>query len=194
MTTYVVVLGVVFLCNVLPAFAPPTWAVLVFFSLNYELNAIALIAIGLTGATTGRWALANLFRRYRGILPKRYLVNMQNASTHLNRSTAHISALLALFFISPLSSAQLFEAAGIMTTVRIRPLLIAFAAGRVVSYTTYVFSAQAVQESSFGALLGHYLTTPQGIAVQILTVVGLVLLGNVPWRPHTPTVSTTTNT
>lgn len=186
MSTYLLALGVVFLCNVVPAFAPPTWIVLVFFSLRYDMDPIALIMLGLLGATSGRLILASLFRRYRSLLPKRYLANMQNASTHLTRSSFHLSAVIALFFISPLSSAQLFEAAGIMTRIPLRPLLLGFAAGRVVTYTTYVYGAHAMQATSFGEMVTRNMATPRGIAAQVAMVLGLVALGNVPWKPHIP--------
>lgn len=41
-----VAVGVVFLVNLLPAFGPPTWAVLVFFSLDFDLPAVPLVLGG----------------------------------------------------------------------------------------------------------------------------------------------------
>ena len=38
-----IALGVVFAVNLLPAFGPPTWAVLVFFSLQFDLPAVPLV-------------------------------------------------------------------------------------------------------------------------------------------------------
>ena len=43
MTQYLVVAAVVFAVNLLPAFGPPTWAVLVFFRLHSDVNAVALV-------------------------------------------------------------------------------------------------------------------------------------------------------
>jgi hypothetical protein len=45
--------GVVFGVNLLPAFGPPTWAVLVFFGLQSDLTAIPLVPIGALAATSG---------------------------------------------------------------------------------------------------------------------------------------------
>lgn len=183
MEYYALAFATVFLCNLVPAFAPPTWAVLVFFTLHYRLDAPGLIVLGVVAASSGRYLLASAFRRYRSLLPTWYLVNMENAGAQLTRSMAHTSALLALFFLSPLSSAQLFEAAGIMTRIRLRPLVLAFAAGRMVTYSMYVGGAHYVQETSIGALITRNLTTPQGIAAQVAMVVGLVALGAIRWRP-----------
>ncbi len=184
MNEYVIAAAVIFLCNVVPAFAPPTWSVLVFFSLNYHLNAPALIIIGVLAATSGRGILAWYFRKYRDRLPQGWVTNMENAGTHLTKSTGHTGALLALFMISPLSSAQLFEAAGVMRTIPLRPLLAAFAIGRTVSYTSYVTGATALKATSLGELISKYITSPAAIAVQIALIVGMVLIGTIKWQPH----------
>lgn len=186
MTYYFAVFGVVFLANVVPAFAPPTWSILVFFTLNYELRTVPMIVLGVIAAASGRYILALLFRKYRHKLPHWYLVNMENAATHLTKSNAHLGALFVLFFISPLSSAQLFEAAGIMKNIALRPLVLAFAGGRIVTYTIYVSGAHLLMQSSFGDLLLANLKSPEAIATQIGLVLALVGLGMVKWSPHIP--------
>ena len=189
MTQYVVVLGVVFLCNVVPAFAPPTWLVLVFFSLNYHVPGWALVLLGVIGATSGRFILASYFRRYRSKLPASYITNMENASTHLTKSKGHAFALMTLFVFSPLSSAQLFEAAGIMRRIPLLPICAAFAAGRVVTYSSYVYGSKAIQATSLGELITRNITSPQAIAVQVAMILSLVLLGTVKWKPHQTSVA-----
>ena len=192
MTIYLVAFLAVLLCNTVPAFAPPTWMVLVFFTLNQDLNAPALIVLGIIGAASGRYLLALAFRTYRNLLPHWYLTNMENAASQLTRSTTHRAALATLFFVSPLSSAQLFEAAGIMTRIPLRPLVLAFAAGRSITYSAYVLGAHAVQETSIGDIVSRNLTSPRGIVVQVVMMLCLVGLGAIKWKPHHTT--TTTNT
>lgn len=146
-----------------------------------------MIIVGVIAAASGRYILALLFRRFRHKLPHWYLINMENAATHLTKSNAHLGALFLAFFISPLSSAQLFEAAGIMKSIALRPLVLAFAAGRVITYTIYVSGAHLIKESSFGDILMANLKSPQAIATQIVLVLALVGLGMVKWKPHLPT-------
>ena len=189
MTQYVVILGVVFMCNVVPAFAPPTWLVLVFFSLHYQVPSWSLVLFGVIGATAGRFILASYFRRFRDKLPQSYLTNMESASTHLTKSKGHTTALLVLFVFSPLSSAQLFEAAGIMRRIPLVPICAAFAAGRVVTYSTYVYGSKAIQATSLGELIARNITSPQAIVVQVAMILGLVLLGTVKWKPHQASVT-----
>ena len=45
--------GVVLFFNLMPAFAPPTWAALVLFSLNTNLHPIVIVAVGAVCAGTG---------------------------------------------------------------------------------------------------------------------------------------------
>jgi hypothetical protein len=59
----------VFDVNLLPAFGPPTWAVLVFFRLQSDLTAIPLVPIGALAAASGPLALASAAVLLR--LPKR---------------------------------------------------------------------------------------------------------------------------
>ena len=84
--------------------------------------------------------------------------------------------------ISPVSSAQLFEAAGLMKTIKLRPLLIAFAAGRTISYSTYVTGAAAIAATNFGEILIHELKSPWAIGVQIVMIAGLIGLGSIDWK------------
>jgi hypothetical protein len=54
---WLLALGTIFGVNLLPAFGPPTWAVLVFFRLNPELPAVPLVLLGALAAASGRLVL-----------------------------------------------------------------------------------------------------------------------------------------
>ena len=174
---------VILVANVLPAFAPPTWSILVYFSLRHELDPIALVSIGVSCAVAGRAVLAYTFRGIRTRLPKGYVANMENIGIYIDGHSRRVVGLLALFFISPISSAQLFEAAGIIKSIALKPLLAAFACGRVISYSIYVSGAAVLNETSIGAIAKRELTSPQAIVIQVLLIIGLVALGNIKWKP-----------
>ena len=182
MEIYLIAALVIFAINALPAFAPPTWSILAFYVLKYELESIYLIPVGVIAATSGRGFLAWYFRKLRNQLPAGWVVNMENAGAHLRNSTKRSTALFLLFFISPFSSAQLFEAAGVMKNQPLKPLLISFAAGRLLTYTTYIAGAQAISTSNLGDLIRENMVSPTGIAIQILMVLALVFLGNIKWK------------
>jgi hypothetical protein len=168
--------------NALPAFAPPTWMALVFFLINYETNPVALVVVGVVSATAGRFFLAWYFRKFAHLVPTKFSKNMEYAGHYFTDHSTKRYALFALFFFSPLSSAQLFEAAGLMKTIKLKPLLLAFAAGRTVTYSTYVTGAAVLAATNFGEVLISQLKSPWAIALQIAMIAGLIALGSIDWK------------
>ena len=182
MEQYLLVVLVIFGFNLLPAFAPPTWSALVFFNFRYDLNPILLILVGIVAAVAGRAGLFELFRNFRNILPKGYLANMAKLGHYLEESKSRFFAILALFFVSPLSSAQLFEAAALMNRMRLKPLLLAFATGRLFSYSFYVFGSSQLKSTSIGQIIEDQITSPIAILIQVLMILGVIALGNIDWK------------
>ncbi len=130
----------------------------------------------------GRAVLAYSFRALRKWLPKGYVANMERIGVRIEESPKKAIALLALFFLSPISSAQLFEAAGIIKRIALKPLLAAFATGRLVSYSIYVSGTAVLKETSLGELIAREMTSPMAIAIQVIFILGLIALGNVKWN------------
>jgi hypothetical protein len=178
---YALVAGAVLGINLLPAFGPPTWAVLVLFALHGDYVEPVLVLVGALAAASGRLLLAYGTRRLRRFVPARQRDNLEAAGELLTRRRTRSVAGLALFAVSPVPSAQLFEAAGLMT-VRLLPLTAAFFAGRIVSYGLYVGGATKLSETDTGEVLLSSLTSPWGVALQVAMLVGLVLLARVDWR------------
>lgn len=166
----------------MPAFAPPTWSLLVLFTINYKVSALPLIVTGVIAATIGRYVLALYFRKFADLFPKRWVSNMESAGKYFTENNDRKFGIMALFLISPISSAQLFEAAGIMKDLKLRPLLTAFAIGRCFTYSFYVITAASIKATSIGELILQELKSPYAIAAQLLMIIGLVALGNRKWR------------
>ena len=182
MEIYLAAIIAIIAMNALPAFAPPTWMVLIFFFLHYDLNPIALLILGVISATSGRAILAWYFRRFSHLVPKRFAQNMEHAGEYFSSHPTKQFAVIALFLISPISSAQLFEAAGMAKTIALRPLLAAFAVGRTISYSTYLFGAAAIAATNFGELLIHELRSPAAIAAQVAMIALLIAFGSIDWK------------
>jgi hypothetical protein len=68
---YLVLVPAILIANAVPAFAPPTWTILIFFLFNYDLNPIALVILGVISATAGRGFLAWYFRKFAHLVPAR---------------------------------------------------------------------------------------------------------------------------
>jgi membrane protein YqaA with SNARE-associated domain len=177
---YVLIVLLVFANNLLPAFGPPTWTLLVFGRLNWGLNPVALVVMGAVAAGAGRYLLALGARRFRGHLSDPVRDNLTAASDALVRRKGSVWATLAFFAISPLPSAQLFVAAGLLE-MELVPLTVAFVAGRLVSYSLYV-GAASVAERHFGNVLGRIFGSPWSIAIQVALLIGVAVLPFVPWR------------
>jgi membrane protein YqaA with SNARE-associated domain len=181
LAAYSLVAAAVVGINVLPAFGPPTWAVLVLFTLNGDYVEPVLVVVGAVAAAAGRLVLAHATRRLRRWVPARERKNLEAAGDLLTQRRGRSLAALGLFAVSPVPSAQLFEAAGLMT-VRLLPLTVAFFVGRTVSYGLYVGGAHTVSRTDTGKVLISSLTSPVGVVLQLAMLMGLVLLARVDWR------------
>jgi uncharacterized membrane protein YdjX (TVP38/TMEM64 family) len=173
-------MGIVFAINLLPAFGPPTWAVLVLIHFQWsDIPSAALIAGGALAATAGRLVLALGTRRLGGRLSPERRENLQALGQTLAHSRTGLVASLAIFVFSPLPSAQLFMAAG-LADLPLVPLAVAFLIGRSVSYTIYVTAASAAEET-VRRLLSQGLTSPLAIAIQLASLGAIVLMIKIDW-------------
>jgi uncharacterized membrane protein YdjX (TVP38/TMEM64 family) len=178
--------GVVLFFNLMPAFAPPTWAALVLFSLNTNLHPIVIVAVGAVCAGTGRYLLARATGLFRNRISKNSLSNLEAAQTILTENNSRKLITIGMFVLSPLPSAQLFEAAGLMG-VRLLPLTLAFFSGRIVTYNFYVFGASELKAHGIGELITKEFTSVWAILFQLVMIGSVVLLTRVNWKRFLPT-------
>jgi hypothetical protein len=179
MSQYLALAAVVFGINLLPAFGPPTWAVLVLYRLNSDLAAVPLVLVGALAAASGRFVLAKASGHFRGRLSEERLENLGALRDAVGGHRGRSAVALGLFALSPVPSAQLFVAAGLMAAPLL-PLTAAFFAGRLVSYSIYVGVASAARHS-VGGLFEQSFKSPLGIAVQVVALILLVVLLRVDW-------------
>jgi uncharacterized membrane protein YdjX (TVP38/TMEM64 family) len=91
-----------------------------------------------------------------------------------------------MFVVSPLPSAQLFEAAGLMG-VRLLPLTLAFFSGRIVTYNFYVFGASELKAHGIGELITKEFRSVWAILFQLIMIGSVVLLTRINWKRFLPT-------
>lgn len=171
---------VVLLFNLAPAFAPPTWTVLVFFALNSDLPPWVIVIVGAICAGTGRYNLARLTSLVGSRLKGKSLRNLQSAKAALEGKSSRKYAMLAFFVISPLPSAQLFEAAGLIGA-KILPLTIAFFSGRIVTYSFYVAGASQLKAKGIADLITEQFSSGWAVIFQIAMIAAVLLLTRVNW-------------
>jgi hypothetical protein len=138
-----------------------------------------LVVGGAAAAACGRYVLALLSRRFGTYLPERKRHDLEAVGERIDRPRSR-AALMAIFVVSPLPSAQLFEAAGLTPNTRLVPLTIAFFCGRLVSYALYVGGASVAQRS-LDALLDDGFASPQAIALQVAMLGLLAAFLLTPW-------------
>ena len=173
---FLLVLGV----NLLPAFGPPTWSILVVFRLNSDMPTWAIVIIGAAAAAVGRYLLAWAFWLLRKRLSERSRKNLEAAREALERRKRNTIIALGLFAVSPVPSAQLFEAAG-LAGVRLIGFTAAFFVGRLLSYTVYTYTAGRIRETSMGQALQGGFNNPWIIALQVALILGLVAMARINW-------------
>lgn len=178
--------AVVLAFNVMPAFAPPTWTVLVLFRLNTDLHPLLIVAVGAICAGSGRYLLARGTGLFRNRISKKSLENLAAAETLLTQNASRKYLTIGMFVISPLPSAQLFEAAGLLGT-RLLPLTLAFFSGRIVTYNFYVYGASELKSHKIGDLITKEFTSIWAILLQVVMIAGIVLLTRVDWKRFLPT-------
>lgn len=180
-TEFLILFGVVYAINLLPAFGPPTWSVIVLFGLNTDMPVPGIVLVGALAAACGRFTLAHAFRLLSNHVPEKTKRNLAAARAAFERKKSHGIAALALFAVSPVPSAQLFAAVG-LAGIPIAAFTVAFFAGRLVSYSIYAGSAQLIAESTMGDLFRETLSSPLGIAIQVVLLIGLILLVRIDWE------------
>jgi len=136
----------VFLLNVIPAFAPPTWMVFSFIGFSYPEHERFLLAIvGATAATAGRICLAKMSQTIlrRRVLGETGRANVDAIKGKLKHKKKVTFSLFLFYGLTPLPSNYLFIAYG-LTLMDLRWIAIPFFLGRVASYSLWSFTGSAV--------------------------------------------------
>lgn len=180
MTPYLILFAIVLGVNLMPAFGPPTWSVILLYGLNSDLPLVPLVLTAALAAALGRFFLAHGFRLLSGRIKGKTRRNLDAARKALERNRRSGLLALGLFALSPLPSAQLFEAAG-LARVPLLGFTAAFFAGRIISYAIYAGTAKGIGDSSLGDSFRHALTSPLGLGLQFLMIALLVAFTQVDW-------------
>jgi len=142
---YATIFVAVFLLNLLPAFAPPTWMALSVIGFTTpELPIFRLALTAAVAATAGRYALAKMARwLVRGkFLSEATKANIDEIRAGLEGRKAMTAGLFLFYAFSPLPSNYLFLAYG-LTSLGMALVSLPFFVGRLVSYSVFIGTANA---------------------------------------------------
>ena len=172
---------VVFLCNLMPIMAPPTWSVLAYYVITHNIHTYEAVIVGAIAAASGRLLLAVLTGKVGRFLPQKIRDNLFDAGIVIESQREKKWATIALFIVSPLPSAQLFEAAGLMR-VNLAKLTLAFFSGRIITYSIYASGASSLKSTSLGETLREAFTSPYAWIFQLISIGLLVLIAKIDWK------------
>ncbi len=175
----------VFLLNVIPAFAPPTWMVFSFLGFRFPQQISIFVAlVGALAATLGRFTLA---KGSQLIVRRRFLSeaarqNVDAIKEQLGRRKKLTFGILLFYAFTPLPSNYLFIAYG-LTAMELRLITIPFFIGRWVSYSFWTLTASRIarrftlEDTGTLSYLSAYF-----VASQVLLLSLVYAFTRVDWR------------
>jgi len=176
---------VIFMLNVLPAFAPPTWTTMSFIGLAVPDDKYILLSIvAAIAATSGRIVLAKFSRALvrRRLLSEEARRNVDAIRTGIERQPVLTFGTLLGYSLSPLPSNYLFIAYG-LTSLPIAFLSLPFFVGRLASYAFWMRTASTVGDwldvdwfESAPYFVAYYLSS------QLLLVPAIYAFTRIDWR------------
>lgn len=185
MPSIILLFIVVFLLNLVPAFAPPTWMVFSYLGFTgTRINVALLAVIGASAATLGRIALAKLAHV---VIRQKFLSdatkqNIDSIRDGLKGRRKLTFSVFLFYAFSPLPSNYLFIAYG-LTTMELKLVAFPFFLGRSISYAFWGLTSSAlahrVSMEPKGAI--PYLSV-YFIASQCLLLYLVYLFTRVDWR------------
>lgn len=183
MADYLILFAIVLCVNLMPAFGPPTWSVIVIYSINTRMPAPAIVLVAALAAVSGRFLLAHTFRLLARHVSEKTKRNVAAARAAFERKKRHSMIALILFALSPVPSAPLFEAAG-LAKVPLLGFTAAFFVGRTISYSIYLLTTKSIESTNVGDAFRQTITSPFGITLQIAMIVLLVGFTRIDWAKH----------
>lgn len=176
MDKYLLLFSLVLLVGLIPAFGPPSWVFAVFFYHKYKLAFLVVVIVTAISTTIGRILLSLVTKKLKRFLPNKILSNLEYAKDILERRRKSTWLFIGLFVVSPLPSAQLFEAVGLLQN-NLLSLGGAFLIGRIISLSFYLLISTLVVQN-ISQLWSAGLTNPWILSVEIICILAVLILLN----------------
>ncbi len=171
---------IVFIINIIPAFAPPTWIVLSYFYISNPQDIFLLILIGVTASTVGRYVLAKFSGKvFFKFASEQKKIEVEKIRKRLHKRNFAKFMVSFIFAIGPLPSNAFFIAVG-STKMRMREILSGFFLGRLISYLFLVYTSEKLF-SSFETTLGGEATIIT-LILEIVSILALILFFFLDWN------------
>ena len=162
-----------FIFNVIPAFMPPTWAVLAYFQITQGGNILFLAVVGAFFSTIGRFVLA----KWSGPVFSKFLNwghmkhNVEFAHEALSKKPFAAFIFTFLYSLSPFPSNAVFIIAG-TAKLKLVSIILGFFIGRVISYAALmylsVFTIGAIDSAISFDNVSNWVIDILGIALTVM--------------------------
>lgn len=172
-------MAIVFFVNLMPAFVPPTWAVLAVVHASTDIPLLVLTVPGPAASAAGRVVLAWESRSLRRFVPPSDRANADALADWVNAHPRWRFVSVFLYCLGPFPSNPLFIAAGI-GRIPLPGVVLAFYLSRVIADTFWVWTA-GVAVRNIASLFVDALTSWQGLTVQVLALLLVVVVLRLPW-------------
>jgi membrane protein YqaA with SNARE-associated domain len=180
MWMYLAVFATAVFVDSIPIFAPPAWTVLVFFLVRYDLNTWAVVLIGVTGCTLGRYLLSLYVPYLTSRVLNRYGDNnLDYIGQRIGQSVWSTYVFIFLYSLTPLSTTALFTAAA-SAKLKAMHMLPPFFLGKLLSYSFLIYTGQYAAQSVWEMFQGQM--SVKGILSLLFGLVIIVGLFFVDWR------------
>ncbi len=183
--------AVTVIINVVPAFMPPSWSVLAFFLIKYDLPLLLVTIGGAVASSVGRLGLALASRRWGSrLLSRQRRRKLRRLGVWLDEKPRWAIPLVVLLFaLGPIPSNAVFIAAG-LTGIRLTPVFVGFFVGRAISYTVLDLATRKVVGDFQNLFIGQF-HNPLALALDALMLGAVVIFALIDWPKllHLPDVS-----
>jgi membrane protein YqaA with SNARE-associated domain len=142
MWPYLLVFLAALAVDTIPIFAPPAWIVLVILLVKFHLNPWAVVILGVTGSTLGRYILTRYIPKISSsVINQREDANLRYIGNKLGQAKWSSALFVFLYTLTPLSTTALFTA---VAAARVGPwhILPPFFVGRLITDGVLVFSGK----------------------------------------------------
>jgi membrane protein YqaA with SNARE-associated domain len=177
---YLGVFALVFVLNVIPAFVPPSWAVLSLIYLLYPqyFSPLPLALIGCIASTLGRFILSYIGTASRAIMGETRKESLTDLRKTIESNKAGGFLLSLAVALSPLPSNMYFIMIGVMK-YQVIEVFLGFTLGRFISYLLLV-SLVKVAAHSFRQLFRNefYAVT----IIDLIALASVFILAIIDWH------------
>jgi len=177
---YLIASIIIIVINVVPAFMPPTWTLISYFYISFDVNLFVLSLIGAVSSSFGRFLLTGLSRKTVGIFSEAAIDNLNFIGNGVKKKPLYATFFAFVWAISPIPSNLLFIAAGI-SKISLKYILPGFFLGRSLSYFSLAFASRIVVEN-FKDIFSSEAFDWQKILINILCLFTIFFYVCLDWK------------